>query len=187
MDRHVLSGKTRRPPIAIRIRHGSFAGLPCACGTIRKLDQSGRCYPGRADRAVGIDDRSGRPRVGQRRVRSNRHRAHNRLGQQKCDLDSRIRPAFASEGKSIAEAAAEAAQKRFRPILMTSFAFILGVYPLVMAQGAGAASRRALGTAVFGGMIASTILAVFFVPVFFVLCQKVGEWWSPSKKGNRPD
>ncbi len=59
---------------------------------------------------------------------------------------------------------------------MTSFAFILGVYPLVVAEGAGAASRRALGTAVFGGMIASTALAVFFVPVFFVVFQNLSEW-----------
>ena len=59
---------------------------------------------------------------------------------------------------------------------MTSFAFILGVCPLVIADGAGAASRRALGTAVFGGMIASTVLAVFFVPVFFVVFQWLSEW-----------
>jgi HAE1 family hydrophobic/amphiphilic exporter-1 len=83
-------------------------------------------------------------------------------------------------GKGIAEAAAEAARLRLRPILMTSFAFILGVYPLVIATGAGAASRRALGTAVFGGMIASTLLAVFFVPAFYVVCQGVGEWWARS-------
>ncbi|MGD0089300.1 MAG: multidrug efflux RND transporter permease subunit, partial [Planctomycetota bacterium] len=70
-------------------------------------------------------------------------------------------------GVSIAEAAAQASRRRFRPILMTSFAFILGVYPLVNAHGAGAAGRRALGTAVFGGMLASTILAVGFVPVFY--------------------
>jgi HAE1 family hydrophobic/amphiphilic exporter-1 len=87
-----------------------------------------------------------------------------------------------AEGKDIAEAAAEAAQKRFRPIIMTSFAFILGVYPLVVAEGAGAASRQALGTAVFGGMIASTVLAIFCVPVFFVLCQRLSEWRSRSKK-----
>ena len=61
---------------------------------------------------------------------------------------------------------------------MTSLAFILGVYPLVVAQGAGAASRQALGTAVFGGMIAATFLTIFFVPVFFVLCQQASEWWS---------
>ena len=58
---------------------------------------------------------------------------------------------------------------------MTSFAFILGVVPLVTAEGAGAAGQRALGTAVFGGMIASTLLAVFFVPVFFVVFQRLGE------------
>jgi HAE1 family hydrophobic/amphiphilic exporter-1 len=83
-------------------------------------------------------------------------------------------------GKSIREAAAEASRLRLRPILMTSFAFILGVYPLVIATGAGAASRRALGTAVFGGMIASTLLAVFFVPAFYVVCQGLGEWWARS-------
>jgi HAE1 family hydrophobic/amphiphilic exporter-1 len=82
----------------------------------------------------------------------------------------------------VAEAAAEAAQKRFRPILMTSFAFILGVVPLVIADGAGAASRRALGTAVFGGMIASTILSIFFVPVFFVVLQRLSEW----RRNRRP-
>jgi HAE1 family hydrophobic/amphiphilic exporter-1 len=61
---------------------------------------------------------------------------------------------------------------------MTSFAFILGVYPLVNANGAGAGSRRALGTAVFGGMLSSTILAVFFVPAFYVVWQRISEWRS---------
>ncbi len=78
-------------------------------------------------------------------------------------------------GVDIPEAALRAARLRFRPILMTSFAFILGVVPLVTAEGAGAAGQRALGTAVFGGMIASTLLAVFFVPVFFVVFQRLGE------------
>ncbi|MEX2172467.1 MAG: multidrug efflux RND transporter permease subunit [Pirellulales bacterium] len=81
-----------------------------------------------------------------------------------------------AKGKSITDAAVEAARLRFRPILMTSFAFILGVVPLVIAEGAGAAGQRALGTAVVGGMIASTFLAVFFVPVFFVLFQRMSEW-----------
>eukprot|EP00456_Euglypha_rotunda_P018050 TRINITY_DN1632_c0_g1_i9.p1 TRINITY_DN1632_c0_g1~~TRINITY_DN1632_c0_g1_i9.p1 ORF type:complete len:459 (+),score=144.29 TRINITY_DN1632_c0_g1_i9:30-1406(+) len=78
--------------------------------------------------------------------------------------------------RSIIEAAIEASRLRFRPILMTSFAFILGIVPLIRATGAGAASRRALGTAVFGGMIAATVLAVFFVPVFYVLMQRMAEW-----------
>ena len=82
-------------------------------------------------------------------------------------------------GRSIYDAAIEGARLRFRPILMTSFAFILGVTPLLTAEGAGAAGQQALGTAVFGGMIASTILAVFFVPVFFFILQTASEWWSP--------
>jgi HAE1 family hydrophobic/amphiphilic exporter-1 len=76
-------------------------------------------------------------------------------------------------GRSIRDSAIDAARMRFRPIIMTSFAFILGVVPLVWATGAGAASRRSLGTAVFGGMITSTVLAVFFVPVFVVAMQKL--------------
>jgi HAE1 family hydrophobic/amphiphilic exporter-1 len=84
-------------------------------------------------------------------------------------------------GLTIVDAAREAARLRFRPILMTSFAFILGVYPLVVAQGAGAASRRALGTAVFGGMITSTFLAVLFVPVFWVVVQGFSERWAARR------
>lgn len=79
------------------------------------------------------------------------------------------------EGYSIFDAAMEAAKLRLRPILMTSFAFILGVVPLVIATGAGAAARRALGTAVFGGMLAATLLAVFIVPVLYVVIQKIAE------------
>jgi HAE1 family hydrophobic/amphiphilic exporter-1 len=79
-------------------------------------------------------------------------------------------------GKGIAEAAVEAARARFRPILMTSFAFILGVVPLVLATGAGANARASIGITVFTGMIASTCLAVLFVPSFFVLVQSFEEW-----------
>src|SRR5439155_20184460 len=78
-------------------------------------------------------------------------------------------------GKGLSEAAVTAARMRFRPIVMTSFAFILGVVPLVFATGAGAAGRQSLGTAVFGGMITATVLAVFFVPVFFVVIQRLAE------------
>jgi hydrophobic/amphiphilic exporter-1 (mainly G- bacteria), HAE1 family len=86
-----------------------------------------------------------------------------------------------ASGKSIIEAAVNASRLRFRPILMTSFAFILGVAPLVAASGAGAASRRALGTAVFGGMITSTLLAVLFAPVFYV----VFEGWSERRRARK--
>ncbi len=79
------------------------------------------------------------------------------------------------EGKSIIEATVEASRVRFRPILMTSFTFILGVLPLVLATGAGASARRSLGIAVASGMLASTCLAVLFVPTFFVVLQKWAE------------
>jgi hydrophobic/amphiphilic exporter-1 (mainly G- bacteria), HAE1 family len=86
------------------------------------------------------------------------------------------------DGKNIVEAAVEAARTRFRPILMTSFAFILGVVPLVTATGAGANSRISLGLAVFSGMIASTCLAVLFVPSFFTVLQRFEEWRSKKPK-----
>jgi HAE1 family hydrophobic/amphiphilic exporter-1 len=78
-------------------------------------------------------------------------------------------------GLSVPEAAIEATSRRFRPILMTSFSFILGVVPLLFASGAGAASQRAIGTVVFGGMLASTLLAIPFVPVFYVVMQHISE------------
>jgi len=77
------------------------------------------------------------------------------------------------QGASVVDAAVQAAKLRFRPILMTSFAFILGVVPLVIAKGAGSASRHALGTSVFSGMIAATILGVLFVPLFYVALVKL--------------
>jgi multidrug efflux pump len=79
------------------------------------------------------------------------------------------------QGKSIREAALEAAHLRLRPILMTSFAFILGVFPLVVATGASSAARRSLGTVVFGGMLTATLLAVFIVPVLYVLIEEFVE------------
>jgi hydrophobic/amphiphilic exporter-1 (mainly G- bacteria), HAE1 family len=75
-------------------------------------------------------------------------------------------------GDSVEAAAVKAAEKRFRPIIMTSFAFILGVLPLVLAKGAGASARASIGIAVFSGMLASTCLAVLFVPSFFVILQR---------------
>ncbi len=92
---------------------------------------------------------------------------------------ARERRAF--DGKPILEAALEAARVRFRPILMTSFAFILGVLPLVFATGAGANSRKSIGIAVASGMLASTCLAVLFVPSFFVVVRRFEEWRAARK------
>jgi HAE1 family hydrophobic/amphiphilic exporter-1 len=87
-----------------------------------------------------------------------------------------------AEVKAIVESAVEAARARFRPILMTSFAFILGVVPLVLASGAGASARKSIGITVFTGMLASTCLAVLFVPSFFVVVQRFEEWRTGRKR-----
>ncbi|WP_315701068.1 MULTISPECIES: multidrug efflux RND transporter permease subunit [unclassified Bradyrhizobium] len=85
------------------------------------------------------------------------------------------------DGKPLLESAIEAARARFRPILMTSFAFILGVAPLVFATGAGASARKSIGITVFSGMLASTCLAVLFVPAFFVVVQRFENWLAERK------
>jgi HAE1 family hydrophobic/amphiphilic exporter-1 len=80
-----------------------------------------------------------------------------------------------ADGMSPSAAAVEATRRRFRPILMTSIAFISGVVPLLTASGAGSASQQSLGTVVFGGMLASTLLAIPFVPIFYIVMRSVGE------------
>lgn len=85
-------------------------------------------------------------------------------------------------GMGLVESAVEAARSRFRPILMTSFAFILGVLPLVLATGAGANARASIGITVFTGMLASTCLAVLFVPSFFIVVQRFEEWLKSRSK-----
>ena len=87
------------------------------------------------------------------------------------------------EGVSRFDAAVEAARVRLRPIVMTSLAFILGVFPLVIAEGAGAEMRRTLGTAVFAGMIGVTLFGIFLTPVFYYVVR----WFTERRSGNAPD
>ena len=83
--------------------------------------------------------------------------------------------AFAVEqralGKDIKTSAIEAADLRFRPVMMTSFAFILGLLPLVVARGAGAATRHAVGTPVFGGMLAASVFGIFIIPLLYITAE----------------
>ncbi|MDB4219874.1 efflux RND transporter permease subunit, partial [Emcibacteraceae bacterium] len=81
--------------------------------------------------------------------------------------------ALHDEGLSLMEATAIAARRRFRPIIMTSMAFILGVTPLALATGAGAGSQNAIGIVVMGGMLAATFLAIFFVPMFYIAVEQM--------------
>lgn len=85
------------------------------------------------------------------------------------------------EGVPLIQAAVEGSRLRFRPIIMTSMAFILGILPLVVANGAGAASRHSIGTGVFGGMLAESVVAIFFTPLFFVVVQRFTNRFSIRK------
>jgi multidrug efflux pump len=85
------------------------------------------------------------------------------------------------DGMGLLEATLEACRQRLRPILMTSFAFILGVLPLAISTGAGSGSQNAIGVGVMGGMISATVLAIFFVPVFFVTVLTLVGRWFPGK------
>ena len=87
-------------------------------------------------------------------------------------------------GKTIPEAAISAAKLRFRPIVMTSLAFGLGVLPMALATGAGSASRHALGTGVIGGILAASTIAIFFVPLFFYLLESFNEWVDKKRAKN---
>src|SRR5271168_492558 len=92
-------------------------------------------------------------------------------------------------GLGIVAAAMEAGRLRLRPILMTAFAFILGVIPLMLASGAGAASRQSIGTTVFGGMLAATILGLVLVPVFYAVIENLREGApakAPAKASGNP-
>jgi HAE1 family hydrophobic/amphiphilic exporter-1 len=90
------------------------------------------------------------------------------------------------KGKSLIEASLLGAKLRLRPILMTAFAFILGCVPLYTAHGAGGISRQVLGTAVIGGMLASTVIAIFFVPVFFDVVERFGNLFKKEKERPQP-
>ena len=95
--------------------------------------------------------------------------------------------AFAVErrklGQEIEASAVEAASLRFRPVMMTSFAFIFGLLPLVVAQGAGAVTRHAVGTPVFGGMIAASLFGVFIIPLLYITAERLRGWrLRPSSK-----
>ena len=89
---------------------------------------------------------------------------------------------FKKQGMNLIDSAIKAAKLRFRPIIMTSFAFIFGCVPLAISSGAGSASRHAIGTSGIGGMLGATILAPLFVPLFFVLVTKMSEHVRGGKK-----
>ena len=95
---------------------------------------------------------------------------------------SSLRSSSASTAHARRDAAIEASRLRLRPIMMTSFAFILGVVPLAIAKGAGAEMRQTLGTSVFFGMLGVTFFGLFLTPVFYYVLQGVSDWWAARKQ-----
>ena len=182
MDGDVVPGEAGRLAVDLRLRPGGADGLPRARRAVRELDDARRGDPGGPAGPAGDGHRPSR-------CRGMDNNVYTQIGivliialaSKNAILIVEFARELRARGRPIVEAAVEASRLRFRPILMTSFAFILGIYPLVNASGAGAASRRALGTAVFGGMIAATVLAVFFVPVFYVVMQRLSEFRSKDR------
>ena len=119
-------------------------------------------------------DRREPGRHGHQHLHADRFRGAGRAGQQERDPDRRIRQDETRGGEPRRQATLEACRLRLRPIVMTSFAFILGVVPLMLAHGAGAEMRRTLGTAVFSGMLGVTLFGIFLTPVFFFTIDWLG-------------
>ena len=185
MELDVLSGEDRRSSDVHRVRPGAAAGLSGARRAIRELV----CPDLGHSRGAAVVHRAGRGALCARRAGLNNNLYVQiglvllmALSAKNAILIVEFARELRSEGKEVMAAAIEGARARFRPIVMTSFAFILGVLPLVLATGAGASARKSIGITVFTGMIASTCLAVLFVPPFFVLVQRLEEWLASRKK-----
>src|SRR5690606_36738996 len=97
-----------------------------------------------------------------------------------CSSD--LKDLYENQGRSLISAAIKAARLRLRPILMTSLAFTFGVLPMALATGAGQGSQHSIATGVVGGMITATVLAIFFIPLFFVVVSQLSEKLFPKKQ-----
>ena len=162
MDGPVAAGKARRLAGRFPARPLDAVGLPVPGRAVRELVDPLRRHAGGAAGHARLGRGGLAARTAERRLLHGRADHHHRTVGQERDPDHRVRQGPACARQAPVEATVEAAHLRFRPILMTSLAFILGVVPLVIASGAGAKSQQALGTGVMGGMITATVLAVFW-------------------------
>ena len=172
LDRTFLPGEADRQSGLLHLRPVDHAGLPGPGRAVRELDRSGRGDPDRADGAGGSDGRADHPDFPTDLYTQIGLVLMIALAAKNAILIVEFAREIKAEGMSAVDAAVEATRRRFRPILMTSIAFILGVVPLLTATGAGAASQQSLGTVVFGGMIASTLIAI---PVRLGVLHHYGE------------
>src|SRR5260364_430365 len=149
MERLVLSRAAIR-----RASAAAVCVFDSACGSARRNGRAGRGHAARP---------------AQRCVFSGRIADDSRPIGKKCHSDCRVRKDLPAQGKTAFDAALFAARLRLRPILMTSMAFTLGVLPLAVSTGPGAASRHAVGVGVIGGMLSATFIAIFMIPMFYLL------------------
>ena len=188
VDRDHLHAEPRRRRGGLRLRRGGGAGVPGAGGAVRVVVAAAVDHPGRADvpavRAGGRDPGRGSDinifvQVGFVVLVG--------LACKNAILIVQFARDRQAEGKATYEAALEAATARLRPIIMTSFAFILGVFPLVIATGAGAEMRRTLGAAVFAGMFGVTFFGIFLTPVFYYVIGWLNARRGPTPSAVQPD
>lgn len=175
MDLGSLSGDASRQHNHHRIHHGIIGGIPGTGSPIRKLDKPLISNYGIANGFIGSNDRLFCHGNTCEHLYSDRYHFTDRPFCEKRNPRVEFARDFRAEGNSIRDAAYEAGHVRLRPILMTSFAFVLGVMPLLFATGAGAQSRIALGAAVVFGMALNTLLATIYIPNFYELMQKFQE------------
>ena len=184
LERAVLPGAAVERAGALSICHLAAGGVPVPRRPVRELVDSRGGAAGGAARVVRRGAGGVAARPGERRVLPGGPADHHGPGRQERHPDRRVRRAEReARAEPAREAALAAARARLRPILMTSLAFIFGVLPLAISTGAGAQSRNAIGTAVVGGMIFGTVLAVFFVPLAFVAVRR----YFHEKVGTVPD
>jgi HAE1 family hydrophobic/amphiphilic exporter-1 len=178
LGRPVARGDPRRLDGGLSLRTQHPARLPRAGGAVRELDLAVHHPARRAARGVGGAQRAVPPRLLERRVLFGRLVMLIGLAAKNSILIVEFAEHLRKQGMSIVDAAVEASRIRLRPILMTSFAFVLGVMPLAYATGAGSGARNSVGTTVAGGMLASTFLSIVFIPVLYVAIRTI----APGRK-----
>ena len=174
MDRHGAAGKGGERTHRHRARVRRPVRLSVSGRTLRELEYSGvRPLVGQR-RGARRHRRAGSGGTELRCLRADRARGADRARREERHSDRCVRGgAGAGSGKDIDASAIEAASLRFRPVMMTSFAFIFGLLPLVIAGGAGALTRHAVGTPVFGGMIAASVFGIFLIPLLYITAERL--------------
>ena len=177
MDRAGAVAIANRQHGHARILAGRGAGVPGAGRAVRKLVAAAGGDSGRAD-VLAVLGRGGAVREhGRQHLHAGGLRRADGLACKNAILIVEFARAQREAGKDRYDATLEACKLRLRPIVMTSFAFILGVVPLVLSVGAGAEMRRTLGTAVFGGMLGVTLFGIFLTPVFYYVIEWIDDYW----------